>query len=308
LLVSRSRTLLVSLAAVAALSGCGASGSPSDQGARLQTQLTLSVHPLSGAALRPAVLDYVLTTLRHRLNAAGIGHVTIAPRASNIVVSVPSSVLARVKSLVTQIGLLRFRQVLGTADFASGAGKPGAAESPTLTRALEASFAAWNCRKNPHPTYGNDSAADYLVACDDPTDSPTYKYLLAPAAVEGTQVKEASAGLSTQATDWQVNLAFTRSGSGAWFHLTKTAYDSTDSTSSGFGSCSPPNGCNAVAITLDGVVESAPAIQSSGGIPGGLAQITGNFNETTATNLADILKYGALPARLDVVNMATPAG
>jgi preprotein translocase subunit SecD len=47
-----------------------------------------------------------------------------------------------------------------------------------------------------------------------------------------------------------------------------------------------------VAIVLDGVVQSAPNINER--IPGS-AQISGSFTQKTATDLANVLKYGALP-------------
>ncbi len=47
------------------------------------------------------------------------------------------------------------------------------------------------------------------------------------------------------------------------------------------------------AIVLDGQVLSAPTMTSR--IPNGQAQITGNFTEVTAAQLATSLKYGALP-------------
>jgi preprotein translocase subunit SecD len=48
-----------------------------------------------------------------------------------------------------------------------------------------------------------------------------------------------------------------------------------------------------VAVTLDGRVITAPTI--NGAIPGGKTEISGNFTQTTATELANQLKYGALP-------------
>jgi preprotein translocase subunit SecD len=178
-------------------------------------------------------------------------------------------------------------------------------ESATLSTAFETAFQAWDCSKNPTPTNGNDLPGDYIIACDTKT-TPNYKYLLAPAALEGTDVKTASAGLSTEGVSWQVNLQFTGSGSGKWLSLTKTAYDATGTSDSGFAAgCSPPKGCNAVAIVLDGDVTSAPAIQTSGGIPGGLADITGNFTQSQATNLADVLKYGSLPLKFTQSDVET---
>jgi preprotein translocase subunit SecD len=57
------------------------------------------------------------------------------------------------------------------------------------------------------------------------------------------------------------------------------------------------------AIILDGRVISAPVIQSA--ITGGSGQITGNFTEESAHNLALLLKSGALPAPLNVVEQRT---
>jgi preprotein translocase subunit SecD len=176
-------------------------------------------------------------------------------------------------------------------------------EAPTLTTALETSFASWDCSKHPNPTNGSDVPSDYIIACD-PTTAGALKYLLAPASIEGTQVKSASAGLSTQGVDWQVNLSFNGSGSSAWLALTKKAYEATGSASDGFGTCSPPKGCNSIAITLDGVVQSAPDSQTDG-IPGGIAQITGTFSETQANDLANVLKYGSLPLKFTQSDVTT---
>ncbi|HVW80383.1 MAG TPA: protein translocase subunit SecD [Mycobacteriales bacterium] len=177
-------------------------------------------------------------------------------------------------------------------------------ESPTLTTAFEKAFSTWDCSKHPNPTNGNDIASDYIIACDPPTTAGL-KYLLAPATIEGTQVKSASAGLSTQGVDWQVNLSFSGSGSSAWLALTKKAYEATGSADNGFASgCAPPKGCNAIAITLDGVVQSAPDSETDG-IPGGIAQITGNFSQSQATDLADVLKYGSLPLKFSQSDVET---
>ena len=59
-----------------------------------------------------------------------------------------------------------------------------------------------------------------------------------------------------------------------------------------------PEPQNRFAIVLDGVVISAPSVSSA--IPGGRAQIEGNFNQQSATELANVLKYGALPLAFDV--------
>jgi preprotein translocase subunit SecD len=67
-----------------------------------------------------------------------------------------------------------------------------------------------------------------------------------------------------------------------------------------------PSPQNQAAIVLDGLVVSAPRINEA--INSGSAQITGNFTQTLATDLANKLKYGALPLALTVqeINQVSP--
>jgi preprotein translocase subunit SecD len=58
-----------------------------------------------------------------------------------------------------------------------------------------------------------------------------------------------------------------------------------------------PSPQNQVAIVLDGLVVSAPVINEA--IPSGNAQITGSFTQVEAADLANVLKYGALPLAFD---------
>jgi protein-export membrane protein SecD len=54
-----------------------------------------------------------------------------------------------------------------------------------------------------------------------------------------------------------------------------------------------------LAIVLDGVVSSAPSIRNS--IPNGQASITGSFNVESAKSLAIVLRAGALPAPVHII-------
>jgi preprotein translocase subunit SecD len=173
---------------------------------------------------------------------------------------------------------------------------PGS-EAASLTPAFKKSFENWDCSKNPNPTNGNDFANYYIIGCD---ETGAAKYLLSPAEVEGQQISTATADLDGQTNQWVVDIKFNGSGSSAWLALTKKTYEATNSgNDTGFGTCQPPKGCNAIAITLDGVVKSAPVTQQDG-IPGGRTQISGNFSEQEATDLANVLKYGSLPLKFSV--------
>ncbi len=70
-----------------------------------------------------------------------------------------------------------------------------------------------------------------------------------------------------------------------------------------FGAYTAQNIGNPFAIVLDGEVISAPVIQSH--IPGGSGIITGNFTVEESTRLAILLRAGALPAEIRVLEQRT---
>ena len=70
-----------------------------------------------------------------------------------------------------------------------------------------------------------------------------------------------------------------------------------------FGQVTSENVGRPFAIVLDGKVISAPVIRSP--ITGGTGQITGNFTLDEASSLAILLRAGALPAKLTVVEERT---
>ena len=66
-----------------------------------------------------------------------------------------------------------------------------------------------------------------------------------------------------------------------------------------FARVTQENGGRALAIVLDNTIFSAPVIQ--GAIPGGEAQITGTFTPEEARDLAIVLREGALPAPVEII-------
>jgi protein-export membrane protein SecD len=70
-----------------------------------------------------------------------------------------------------------------------------------------------------------------------------------------------------------------------------------------FGQVTSANVGRPFAIVLDGKVISAPVIRSP--ITGGTGQITGNFSLEEASSLAILLRAGALPAKLTVIEERT---
>ncbi|MGI9538254.1 MAG: protein translocase subunit SecD [Desulfocapsaceae bacterium] len=83
-------------------------------------------------------------------------------------------------------------------------------------------------------------------------------------------------------------------------------YVSLDLTSRGgkvFATLTEKNVGRRMAIVLDGVVKSAPVIRER--ILGGSAQISGSFTHENASDLAIVLRVGALPAPVDVIQNMT---
>jgi preprotein translocase subunit SecD len=129
---------------------------------------------------------------------------------------------------------------------------------------------------------GTDDPNSPIVSCD---RAGTSKYILGKAEVLGSQISSASASLDqTGGGGWMVLLNFNGEGTRAFAAVTSRVV-----------SQSPPQ--NQVAIVLDGLVVSAPRIISA--ITAGNAQITGNFTQTDSSDLANVLKYGALPLAFD---------
>src|SRR4029453_4703408 len=145
------------------------------------------------------------------------------------------------------------------------------------TQACQAAFAEFTCE-----TKVTEVADQGLFACN---QEKTEKYLLGPTLIEGNQLASAVAGIPQNNVNWVVNLEFNSEGAAAFETATRELSQKSD-----------PQ--NRFAIVLDGVSISAPSVNEA--IPGGRAEISGNFTQKSATELANVLKYGALPLAFDV--------
>ena len=283
-------------------------------------------------------IDQAVSIIRQRVNSLGVAESEVVAQGSGtnrqILISVPGESGERVVELVGQTAELRFRQVLATggaveapapAPAASTTATPAATpsgsssklsksapyfadpapivtpkattpapaatpESDAQTQAVAAAgeilsqqFAALDCTKEESTRGGGGDSPDLpLVTCD---RDGSARYVLGPAEVLGTQVKNASAAIDQEGSGgWFVALDFNKEGSGKFSAVTQRVT-----------SLAAPQ--NQVAIVLDGLVVSAPRIISA--ITGGSAQITGDFTQQEASDLANVLKYGSLPLAFD---------
>ena len=232
-------------------------------------------------------IDQAVSIIRQRVNSLGVAESEVTAQGSGtnrqIVISVPGDSGRRVVDLVGQTAELRFRQVLAESSALGGTSASAATPAAGVSAEVNAKFAALDCT-NPANLQGTgaDAPTDVIVAC---SRTGANKYILAPAEVLGRQVSKAAAGIDQQgASAWYVLLTFNGEGTKAFGALTARVTTL----------ASPQN---QVAIVLDGLVVSAPSINEA--IPSGNAQITGSFTQLEAQDLANVLKYGALPLAFD---------
>lgn len=142
----------------------------------------------------------------------------------------------------------------------------------------------------------DDPKKKWVAACD---QDGSVKYVLGPVRVEGRQVASANAvppDPTAGRASWSVSLNFKPQGAKEFGAVTTDA--------SNADALTPQR---QVAIVLDGIVVSAPKIDE-GPILGGQASIDGppeSFTRQYADDLANVLKYGALPLKFQQSSIET---
>ena len=121
---------------------------------------------------------------------------------------------------------------------------------------------------------------------------------LAQPALTGDAVGDAEAVVDSQTGEWQVSVSFRDQGADQWTQVT------------GKAACAPVGSPQRrVAIVLDEKVISSPevdpSIQCNEGIGGGPTSITGGFTQPEAEDLALLIRAGALPVPVEVVEQRT---
>ncbi|HEX2283279.1 MAG TPA: protein translocase subunit SecD, partial [Mycobacterium sp.] len=119
---------------------------------------------------------------------------------------------------------------------------------------------------------GNDDPNLPLITC---SQDGKEVYLLDKSIISGEQIEDATSGLDQQRGEYVVDLQFKGDASKTWADFTAA------------------NVGTQTAFVLDSKVVSAPQINEA--IPGGRTQITGQFTQDSARELANVLKYGSLP-------------
>ncbi|MDR1078557.1 MAG: protein translocase subunit SecD, partial [Propionibacteriaceae bacterium] len=287
--------------------------------------IILTASNVSGSgSVDSASLEQARTIIQQRVDGLGVGEAEITTSGSNqIQVSAPNVQQDELVEMVGQTAQLAFRKVYAVqqadadppagqavalpsvpADFSDRPSEPTttlpASEDVAGRQALLTEQLAWTPSDQDNSDFSKFQCGDNIP---DVWDQPLFaclradvadggyqvKYLLGPRLIEGDLVDQAQAGMRDSLT-WAVQLSFSSLG-GTLF---------ADATADLALQTSP---MNQFAIVLDSDVISAPSVSAR--IPDGSAEITGSFNQSTATNLANVLKYGALPLAFELSNVDT---
>jgi preprotein translocase subunit SecD len=163
----------------------------------------------------------------------------------------------------------------------------------SLTAAQQTQVANFKCGD---PVSQNPK--DSVVVCD---QANTTKYMLGPVLVPGTQVDTASAqapNATAGSFQWTVLIQLKSAGQTTWSEYTSKHHNADSS-----GATNDTVAANYVAFTLDDQVISTPTDILS--TINGNTQVSGSFTQTQATDLANSLKYGALPLKFTTETSST---
>jgi len=235
--------------------------------------------------IRQNSVDQSLEIIRNRIDQFGVSEPVIVRQGDrDIVIQLPGvKDPQRALNLIGQTAVLEFKVVV------DGGGKnpleliknaqaegilPKEFDSKTLNAAL----------KNVLPS---DTIILPMKEKDDDTglEKTTYLFLQERALMTGDSIKTAFVQVGGDFNEPYVAMQFTDPGA--------RQFDKTTSDNVG----------KRLAIVLDDIVRSAPVIKER--ISGGNAQITGSFTHEEASDLSIVLRAGALPAPLNIIQNIT---
>ena len=233
------------------------------------TQIVLEATDSPDRRVDGDTLARTLEVLRRRVDQLGVAEPTLQRSGERrVIVELPGVYdPAEAVEVIGRTAQLTFHPVLGLAE--------PAAEEPAPTQP--------------------PASSDELVLADEDGG----RLRLGPAALTGEAVGDARAELDPQAqVRWQVAIEFQGDGGRRWAELT------------GEAACQPPGDpTRRVAIVLDRQVISSPQVDPSvaceQGIGGGQTVITGDFTDREAQDLSLLIRAGALPVPVEVVEQRT---
>ncbi|HET7651473.1 MAG TPA: protein translocase subunit SecD [Acidimicrobiales bacterium] len=246
------------------------------------------------------VLNQSIGIIRNRVDALGVAEPEITRQGSSIIVSLPGiKDTARALQVVGQTAELRFRPViqqvptnentpLTPISTTTSAAPPTTAEgaAPGATSTTTGATSTTEPAGIIKTTSRADDKPDAQVVLPlEENGKVTARYLLGPVQGTGKIIRTAAAQVDPSNGRWLVTFETTGKGSSEWDQIAAA------------------NLQKQLAIVLDGVIKSAPVIQTANF--GGRGQITGNFSQREAKDLALVLRYGSLPVELKQATVQT---
>ncbi|MEY4273020.1 MAG: hypothetical protein RL250_1886 [Verrucomicrobiota bacterium] len=221
-----------------------------------------------GAVSHADMVNQALVVMDKRVNEFGVAEPVLRPVGDlSLEIQLPGEDAANNPDIIDALkkpAKLEFRQVHRTR-------RPEPTDREHLLKALPDDEMAGN----------NSAISTYEVLTQRNVDSRTgevklQRYFVKKRADAGGSIIRHSSDRSQDGLTFMVDMAFTEEGGKKFGDLTKKISEG-----------NTQNSIGQLAIVLDGVLQSAPTVQSA--IYGGGAQITGNFSREEARGLANVL-------------------
>ena len=275
----------------------------------------------------PSALAQAVDIISQRVNALGVSEPEITRQGDNIVVNLPGvNDQQKALDIIGRQGELLLRPVLqaGTLDTDTSTTIPGTATTVIDTTVVDTTIAATEGGPGSVRSKGaattipastdttvpasSDSTvpavAESNISVSEDTTDPNANavllgqngeaYLVGPAGATG-KVFTNNAQAVINNGNWTVTVELQKGAEGEdlWNALTTQCFNR-DAT------CPTAR----IAIALDGIVISAPTVQEAV-FTGGNVQISGDFSQSEARDLAKILEFGAVPVKFKVATVQT---
>lgn len=322
-------TLLLTLAVIGGGFGANlAAGNTPALGLDLQGGASVTLTPIGD--YETGALDIAVEIIRQRVDSLGVAEPEIIRQGDTVVVNLPGvKDQERALELVGRTGSVEMRPVINVIEDPSLSSTTTAPGATTTTTGGATTTTVASDTTLADPTGGVGSSRRVSTATtvapdeETPVDSATptsddgatggesdtglapgqtvlpgkddgLLYLLGPAEATG-EVFSSDSSAQIDAGEWVVvaQLRGGAAGEDLWNALAAKCFE---------GGADCPT--KSIAIILDGQVISAPVVQTPS-FTGGSVQITGDFTEADAQDLAKILQFGAVPVDFDAPTVQT---
>jgi preprotein translocase subunit SecD len=256
------------------------------------TMTTIRYRPTTPTAASHAELERTAGVLQNRARALGAREASASVSGGEIAVKVPAPVTAAFRAALQAPSVLFFRPVIcgaapyraptkGSSAYVTPPTCPPAFRYPTVRR----TSGVFNY-PNPDPVYATYPSTPAMTDLQHPNDnvilagepSPAQRLVLGPAVADGSIIKSCNARLDPTTHQSVVVCELTPEGSSQFNTMARRHFG------------------QMVADDFDGTVLSSPIVEATS--YKGSFQLSSNFTESTATNIAVDLSFGALPLPL----------